>query len=390
MNNFFKKLFVVIIIIIFIIAFSPSYASLNLDNLAFVVAMGIDTSDSKKLKVTFQFVNPPSTTEGSSQDASIVIDSVDANSITDAINIMNSYLAKKLDLSHCKIIVFSEEVAKNGVSEHMYTLMNDVQIRPSSNLIISKCSANYYIENSNPSLETLVTKYYDIFPNSSKYTGHIPNATVGDFFNTLVCNYCQAYAILGGITSSNPESATISGSRLSENIGTAIFKDDKLVGELDSTETICFSILKNSVDNFLITIPNPEKEDSSLDLYLSPKSKPKYSVKIVNGTPFINIDVKFSAKIYTLSENSKYLDNSSLNSISNSCNEYLKKIITEYLYKTSLTFNSDISCLGKYALSNFKTNNDFYDYNWKNNYKNSVFKVEANTILDSGFLLNQT
>ena len=67
MFNIAKKILIITIIVIFIIAFSASYNYSNIDSLAFVVAMGIDVSETKALKVTFQFVTPPSTNEGSNQ-----------------------------------------------------------------------------------------------------------------------------------------------------------------------------------------------------------------------------------------------------------------------------------------------------------------------------------
>ena len=57
-----------------------------------------------------------------------------------------------------------------------------------------------------------------------------------------------------------------------------------------------------------------------------------------------------------MNENSDYLKPSTLSAISNSCNKYLENVISDYLYKTSLEFKSDINGLGKYALSCFKTN----------------------------------
>lgn len=411
LKNIAKKIFVIILILVFIAAFSASYSSLNIDNLAFVVALGIDTSDTKSIKVTFQFVNPPSSTEGASGDSKIILDTVDATSITNAINTMNAYLAKKLDLSHCKTIVFSEEIAKNGLSEYIYSLMNDVQIRPTSNIIISKCTANAYIGQSAPSLETLVSKYYDTFPNSSKYTGYMPNATIGDFFNALVCNYCQPYAILGGTLSDNNDvsdndisnldensgdseiksgSSTISGTRNSENIGTAVFKHDKLVGELNAIETICLLSLTNKVNSFLISIQNPEDETSLIDIYLTPDGKTKIDAQIVNSSPYIKVDANFTARIHSMNENSKYLDSNILNSISDKCSNYLESAISQFLYKTSLTYKSDITGIGKHVLYNFKTDQDFENYNWESNYTNSTFEININTNMESGFLLTQT
>lgn len=404
MNKFLKKIFITIVFIIFIVAFSSSYISLNIDNLAFVVALGIDTSDSKNIKVTFEFINPPSTTEGSSQDSKIIIDTVEASSITSAINIMNSYLAKKLDLSHCKTIVFSEEIAQYGLSTHIYSLMNDARVRPSSNIIISKCDATYYIENSVPSLETLVTKYYDIFPNSSKYTGYMANATIGDFFNALVCNYCQPYAILGSVANSNNSqsskntsdndiksgSSPISGTRNSENIGTAVFKSDKLVGELNAIETICFLVLQNNIESFVVSIPDSENENTNLDIIITPVKDTKVTVNMVNNTPYIKINATFSGKLYSMSKDSKYLDTSVLTRISNACNNYLKSAISQYLYKTSTEFKSDINGLGKNVLYKFFTNQDFENYNWNQNYINSTFEVNVDTNINSGLLLTET
>lgn len=405
LKKFFIKIFILILIIIFFISFSYSYKALNIENLAFVVALGIDTSDSKEIKVTFQFVNPPSTSEGSNQESKVFQDTIDCNSIPNAINIMNSYLARKIDLSHCRNIVFSEEIAKSGISNFIYTLMNDVQVRPTSNIIVTTCTANEYIKNSKPSLETSITRYYDIFPNSGHYTGYVSNASIGNFYNALVCNSCEPYTILGGVSSSaeigsqstvssdsdiKSGSSPISGLRSSENIGMAAFKHDKLIGELDAIETVCFHILKNNINSFIISVPSPEDNTSKIDLLVTPKGSTKIKVDIVNGSPYIKIDGAFNAKVYSMDENASYLNPDVLVSLSNTCNRYLEDVLLSYLYKTSVEFKSDISGIGKYALSNFSTNTEFKNYNWVDNYVNSTFKVTVNTTVDSGFLLNKT
>lgn len=406
-SNILNKIFIFIVIIIFIYSFSASYTSLNLDNLAFVVAIGIDKSTSNKLKVTFQFIKPSPSSQGGSETTP-VLNSVECSSITNGINIMNAYLGKKVNLSHCKLIIFSEELAKDGISDEIYSLTNEVQVRPSANIVISKCDAKYYIENSIPSLESLIPKYYNIFPHSSEYTGYTCNANIGDFFNALVCNSCAPYAILGGINTSSgensdsdqpsddstikPNDKIISGTRLSQNIGLAVFKDDKLVGELNAIETICFLNIRKEVDSFLVSIPNPEdsSSNSKIDIYLTPNSTHNIDVDIVNGSPYIKIKFDFSGKIYSMTQDSKYLDTDVLNSISTSCDNYLKDQFNNYLYKTSTIFNSDINGFGVYSLSNFNTTSQFDDYNWLINYKNSTFDVDIKTVMDSGFLLTQT
>ena len=129
MNSLFKKFFIVIAIIIFLIAFSDSYKSSNIGNLAVVVAMGIDVSDNNKLNITFQFTNASSVSEtGSSEKTEPTLFSIDAPSISNAINLMNTNIGKEVNLSHCKIIVFSEAIASRGIQEEIYTLANNPDV----------------------------------------------------------------------------------------------------------------------------------------------------------------------------------------------------------------------------------------------------------------------
>lgn len=197
MNPIIKNIFIIVVLIVLIFAFSSSYTSLSIDNLAFVVAIGIDSSSNNKYKITFQFVNVSSLSENGTTDQSpTIVHSVEASSIGTAINLMDTFIERELNLSHCKQVVISEEVASRGISKEIYTLMNDIQLRASTNIIISKCDANYYIKNSSPNLENLITQYYEKLPDASNYTGYSMNASLGKFFNSLVSNTCEPVAIL--------------------------------------------------------------------------------------------------------------------------------------------------------------------------------------------------
>ena len=134
MKKYIKNIFIFIIILVFILAFSHSYSSLNIDNLAYVVALGIDSTDDNNLQVTFQFSSPVSIESGEKPNP--INNTVISPSISNAINIMNSYLGTPISFSHCKVIVFSEQLAKQGISDEVYTLINDTQITPSSNIVI--------------------------------------------------------------------------------------------------------------------------------------------------------------------------------------------------------------------------------------------------------------
>ena len=407
MNSSFKKILTIITIFSLLVAFSSSYKSLSIDKLAYVVAIGIDSSDAKGFQFSFQFTNvTPNSESGTAEKSPSIVNTVEATSIGSAINLMNTYIGKRLNLSHCKVIVFSEAVAVSGISKHIYTLMNDTQVRPSANIVVSKCTAKYYIENSRPILENLITKYYDIFDYSSNFTGYTVDASIGDFLNKLECDTCSPVAILGGMNTENrnyesdinenqasstkSNESSIFGKRGSENIGLAAFKDDKMVGELNAYECLAFLNITNQAQGFFITIKDPEEDNNYLDIYLSPSNPTKIKLSIVNGSPYIKIDCSYSGRIYSIDANKQYLDSKKLQALSTSCNSFIESTFSDYLYKTSKELKTDINEFGKYALSKFITTNDFNNYNWNENYKNSFFDIIVNTNVESSILLTET
>lgn len=405
MNHILKTICILVLIVIFLLAFSSSYSNLSMDNLAYVLAIAVDTSTTNKLEVSFQFSTPIPAESSGSEKTRTLINTVTASSLSNAINLVNGYLGKQINLSHCKVIIFSEELASKGIADEIYTLINDTQIRPSSNIIISKCTAKYYLEETKPELENLISKYYETFTNSSNSTGYIPDATIGNFFNNLVCKTCEPYAILGGVSLSPSESSdeidsqkdynikanesSIQGENSAENIGVAVFKEDQLVGELNALETIAFLNIRNKLDRFLVSVPDPLNQNNYLDIYLTPAHYSNIKVDTSSPSPFIKIKFSFTGRIYSMSENSDYLSPEVLDHISNSCNRYLESKFSDYLYKSSKDFKSDINGFGKSALQNFFTSKEFENYNWPENYKNAFFDVEVDTSVKSGMLINE-
>lgn len=404
-----KKIFIFLLIILFIMAFSNSYSTLNIDNLAYVLALGVDTTPNNTFRVTFQLstsapVSESGSGSGSQEKSPNIVNSVEASSLSSAINLLDGYLAKEVNLSHCKVFIFSEEVASQGISNEIYTLINNSQVRPSAKIIVSKCEAKTYIEQTTPQLENLVSKYYELISNSNKYTGYIPNSSVGDFFGALSSKDGQPYAILGGLNNTNTNlgssnnniqkdaniianNTTIQGENGSENMGLAVFKGDRLVGELNALETLSFLAIKNEIKSFLVSIPDPTNEENIIDIHFTPYISHSIEVDTSTSSPHIKINAKFTGKVYSATDNSNYLSSETFNILSNSCNKYLESTFSSLLYKTAKEYNSDIFSFGRYALPNFKTTNEWNDYKWLDNYKNAFFDVNIKTYITSGMLI---
>lgn len=104
-----------ILLVVFASAFSSSYTSHNMSNLAYVLALGIDVGENSKMKISAQFTNSDSFSPSSSSSdeaSSIFLVSSEANSIYSCLNLINTYIGKEINLSHCSVVIFSEAFAK--------------------------------------------------------------------------------------------------------------------------------------------------------------------------------------------------------------------------------------------------------------------------------------
>ena len=448
-----KKKFIIILIlfvvfITFIAGFSNSYVSHRIEHLAYVLVLGIDKGEKAKLKISTQFINVSSSSSGASSDSSqIVLTSCEANSMFSGLNLLNSYIGKEINLAHCSVIVFSEEIAKEGISSEIYSLINNEEIRSSANIVVTNCKAYDYINNSKPNLENLTSKYFDTFDITSKLTGYFSNITLGDFFNNLSESNSDPIAVLGGLNStarseenksssnSSEESSSSSnsgnsgningeasnsnsssqdveeqekqdietnqnnlvagkssivGGRGTEDLGLAIFSGDKYIGELTVWESICHSLITNSIDTCIISVEDPLVENKQLEIQLSPNKKSKITSNIENGDININIELNLIANILSLNSNINYEDTDTINKISTATQNRLNDELNKYFDKTARKYNVDIDKYYLSILKYFPYQKNFDDFNYKEKLKHANFNCNTHVNIISSLLITKT
>ncbi|MCR5146627.1 MAG: hypothetical protein K6B70_04705 [Clostridia bacterium] len=316
-----KPFLFIIMLFVTAIQLSGCYDARGIEDLAYVTALGIDIAENNTLALTFQISIPESSSSsgsGSSQSSKSENTTIQCNSINSGISLANSYISKQINLSHCKVIVFSEKIASKGLNEYIDTLSNNIEIRPNCNVIISRGTAKDFIENAKPSIETLTARYYEVALKSNDYTGYTTSTEFATFVNDIKNSFVEASAILGGINngkniaknnslidsnyvagetpiksgnkqektggdsdnnkpgsgengntnSSKPSNEKTENSGIvelddkesannMETFGTAVFHSDKFVGELTGFETLCFLLLTDKFESCTVSVPNP-------------------------------------------------------------------------------------------------------------------------------------
>ena len=106
--------------------------------------------------------------------------------------------------------------------------------------------------------------------------------------------------------------------------------------------------------------------------------------------PIINIKINLRAKTLTGQDKLDYSDTKTLRQLNSSLKDYLSSQITNYLYKTSREYKSDINQFYRVARRKFTTITDFENYNWEQKYENAEFNVEINSDIISSLLIQNT
>ena len=479
-----KKILIILLVIVITAFFLTNFSSIyTIDDYAYVIAMGLDNSDDSDLILSLQIAIPAGSSKGSesssSQSSSSIVSTVKCKNINGGVNLINDYLGQKLNLSYCKAMVFSEDIAKKGIGNYICTATNDIEIRPSCDIIVSKCSALDYITNSKPLLENLSSKYYEIASSSQKDTGLTRTISLMSFYNRYYDSLCEPYAPLSSIEESNESgkanqtsqantktnqdnqvdnsnqsnqasqanqseqinsnasinkkesesnseaaknevqgktlnsdknsndtngggsSSSSSGKSESsskkdvekdnasekiKNQGLAIFKDDKLIGEISREETLCYMLVSGKLKEAVINVPSPFEDADYVSLNISSVHS-KNKVEIKNGTPFITCNISLSARVLSSTKKSNYLSKENSLALEYATNSYLNANITDFLYKTSKELKSDFIGFGRNAVRSFKTMDNWKNYDWLNKYQNSEFNVNINTTVKSSYLL---
>lgn len=298
----------------------------------------------------------------------------------------------------------------SGIATEIYSLINNEEVRPTTNLVISKCSAYDYLNNSNPNLEKLTTQYYETFLITGRFTGYFSHITIGDFFNNLSAKFCEPTAILGGLNATAREelsetgnvvtssedltagNSSVTGKRGTENFGIAVFDEDVLRGELSAVESMCHLLITNELDSCIVSIDNPISKEQSkkMEIHLFPSQKSEIKVDIKNNKPYISIKLSLESDIMTLDKGINYENNEVLSKISNATKDYLKEQMNNYLNKVSKEYNVDIDHFCTKGPAHFSTMSEWEKFNWKEKFKDAVFDVNIDIDVLSTMLITKT
>lgn len=144
------KLCKIIFLLVFCMLLSGCYGKNELDNLAYVIGIGLDVCDNnddqnsnnegENLNITYQIAIPVKIAgeNSTSGKETYTTYTVTATSLFMGNSIVNTMTSKEVNLSHINLILYSEEIAKRGLSGHINGLLSNSEIRPKTPVAVCR------------------------------------------------------------------------------------------------------------------------------------------------------------------------------------------------------------------------------------------------------------
>ncbi len=386
MSKITKLFYIILCMTIIMVTLTGCYDNREIEDLAYVVAIGIDEADNNMFNLTFQTAVPKSITTGEGETTDIK--SFKTDNFLSGFRKTGRYLSKKINLSHTKIIVVSEEIAKRGLLPFLNGLQNYMELRPNVNIIVAANGAKNYIESLQPKISANPTKYYDMMFKSYQTDFRVPSSQLGDYLYRTRSTGSQPVTIYTEVDNTVVESKKPDTDKPEEGAGEekksmsikglAVFNRDKMKGSLDSEETSLYALMTGSIDTIKLEVKDPLDERYKILSNVSLDRSSKTSVQVYGDKPQINIELNLRADIEAVQSNIIYSDTAKLQRVQKEYEDYLKNEMNSLLNKASNTYKSDIFGFGQIAKKNYSSVSQWEQIKWHEIFPNAVYKVSIN------------
>lgn len=275
--NIKKRFILICMIIMFSISFCGCWDYIEMNDVKYIAGMAID-KDNK----TGRYILTTEVLEASVSSQIITSSIIESQGETvhEAVRDVIKKVGQMLQASHAKVFIVSENIAKEGIVPVLDLVNRDAEIRNDMWIMIAKSNKAADILNKKKDEDEIISFDLSDSARNSRFIGKYGKVDVLEFIDNISSK---------GISGIVPMVKIVKGKkRINFEVGgTAIFKSDKMVGQLEEKETMFLQLLKEKKPKYVIPIEMDENNYVSLELS---KVKKKIKVKDKNGK--IGIEIK--------------------------------------------------------------------------------------------------
>ncbi len=367
-----KKPYKIILLLIGMWLLSGCWNYTEINEQANVSSIAIDKGeDGKKYHITAELISATADTKEANTPISFV--EGDGNSVLDAFRKMVSVSSKKLYFGHCKIVVLSEDIAREGFLPILDMIMRDAEVRMTIDFIVSKEKTAKEILFQKPILEQIVGYEID--------TSLDQNEDV--LFESKKREAYQIHNVLKskGVSLMLPAVDVISlhkGETTFRLNGVAVFKEDKLLGFMDQEDTKSCLFANDQIKGGALSIPLDRIRDNYMTAEIT-KNKTKVTPVLKDGK--LSMEILISTDV-NIEQFTPYGD-MALESSCELINQYIEQRVSKVVKKVQQNYGVDIFGFGSIIHRTQPKLWEQYKDNWDEIFLTLPVSVKSSTNIKS-------
>jgi spore germination protein KC len=281
-----KALLLIAVLIFHSVVLTGCWNYKEIDEMAIAAGVAVDKNPDGTVHITIEVVNISG--DGKTAIEPKYVES-DGDTLFEAVRRAIAKEGRKIYWSHAKVVIISEELAREDILKYLDFLFRDAEAREDTWLLISKEKTSGEILQSKGMLNPMISFQIDDTMRSQESISRFPFVELFEFFDRLF--YKQVSAILPAV-----QLVEQHGAKTPKIGGTAIFKHEKLIGFLNEEDTKYMLWLRDEVEGGIEVIKNvsDEKENVALEIF---NSKSKITPIIQDGVLKIEVEVDLEAGI---------------------------------------------------------------------------------------------
>lgn len=364
-----KVRFIILLFLIFNIFFIAGCSNIEqLDDKMIIHGVGID-----RVENTFELtIQQFSVTGSNEKEEGAQVVKTKGNSLMDAFSDLSLQTGKTPMFSQNLVLAIGEETAYNGINDILDFFVRYYESRPTVKIIIVKGKAESVLSFKKDD-KLIMAKDIMAITESERINSKVMSSNIFQFVGALKNSTLNPIASIVSVERQNDEEI------LAAN-GTAVFKNDKLAGFIDTNSTRGALIINNRLNGGteVIDVESVGKVSYSLE-----KSKSKVKFKLENGKPIYNIIIKINTNIYEIERDIKtQLPDNAFNLMEEALISRIKTITSQAIYKSIFEYNSDIFGFGQIALKSDKEYFRTVENNWDQAMKEAKYNIDVSVKID--------
>jgi spore germination protein KC len=348
-----KKFFLLVIITLYLFVLSGCWSSKEITELMIVTGMGIDReSDTGEYKVTLQIINPGEiASQTKTERLEVTTYQTTGKSIYEVMRRFSTEVPRKMYLSHIQLVIFGEELAKEGIGKSLDFISRNNEFRTDFFILVSKGSrAEDVLNVLTPTEASPSVSLYSSINVSEQIWAPTKGVHLDELLNTLVSDGKQP--VLTGVKVSGDKDKgdevssleQIKPAAITKITGFAAFNKDRLVGWLTEKESKGYNYIISNITSTVGTIPC---EDGGIIALEVKKAKTELQSNIKSGKPSITIKTNIEADLGEIQCDMDLTKMSIIKQIEEDAGKQVQTLMEHSITKAKEEFKSDIFGFGE-------------------------------------------